>query len=237
VDGIQRCAELFVKSRRGLRVLEPACGSGRYLRVLAGRGVAGLGFDLSGPMIEYARRRAARLGVSGLARYEIGSMTDFLGTVAPARGFTLAINLINSVRHLGSDAAMLEHFAQTARALAPRGVYLVGLSTSAPGLEMPSEDVWAARRGGARVVQTVQYIPPETDGSRTERVVSHVRVETPTGSRDSDAAYTLRTYSHAQWHDLIARSDLRLRAVVNETGDPVDAPECGYALYVLGADG
>jgi len=225
-----------VKSRRALRVLEPACGTGRYLRVLARRGIRGLGFDLSEPMIAYARRRAERMGIGAMARHRIASMTDFLGGVAPASSFTLAINMINTIRHLGSDDEMLEHLAQSAHALAPGGVYLVGLSTSAFGLEMPSEDVWTARRGAARVVQSVQYLPPETARSRTERVVTHVRVETPGGVRHSDSSYTLRTYSHTQWHDLIQRSAFRLDCVVNETGEEIDAPVCGYGVYVLRPD-
>ncbi|MEO1718089.1 MAG: class I SAM-dependent methyltransferase, partial [Planctomycetota bacterium] len=44
--------------------LEPACGSGRYLRVAAGRGHSVVGFDYEAGMVEYARERAERAGVA-----------------------------------------------------------------------------------------------------------------------------------------------------------------------------
>ncbi|MDG1491198.1 MAG: class I SAM-dependent methyltransferase, partial [Planctomycetota bacterium] len=38
---------------RGRRVLEPACGSGRLLAAMAGRGWRVRGFDLGGAMVRY----------------------------------------------------------------------------------------------------------------------------------------------------------------------------------------
>ena len=39
------------------RVLEPACGTGRLIAALAAKGFSPVGFDLSEPMLAYARKR------------------------------------------------------------------------------------------------------------------------------------------------------------------------------------
>ncbi len=232
VDGLLAMHDRFVRSKRRAMVLEPACGSGRYLRVLGRRGVRCEGYDLDGGMVGYANDRLRALGVDGIARARVGSMTD---DAARAGVFTFAFNLINTVRHLGSDQEMDLHLSSTARSLAPGGVYALGLSTSAPGLEFPSEDVWSAKRGRVGVVQTVQY-EPAGEGSRDERVYSHVAVTTPKGVRHQDSSYTLRTYTQEQWLELIARSAMRLVCVVNEVGDEIDVPVCGYGIYILRPD-
>ena len=55
---------------RGRRVLEPACGSGRLVEAMARRGWRVTGFDLSPAMLDYARARLTRAGVSARALYE-----------------------------------------------------------------------------------------------------------------------------------------------------------------------
>lgn len=240
VDGLERIERRFVgpPGRRARVWLEPACGTGRYLRVGAGRGRRVVGFDLSQDMIAYARERVERLGVGRRARLFVGDMTRFADRT-PWR-VDLAFNLINTVRHLESDRALGAHLGQVARVLAPRGAYVVGLSTCAYGAEMESEDVWTARRGGLGVTQVVQYLPPER-GGRFERVVSHMTVRTARARREIDSVYRLRTYSLGEWHEAIAASAMRLEAVVDEDGRDMEAPMSGYALYVLrarrGADG
>ena len=229
VDGLERVERRFVPERARGVWLEPACGTGRYLRVAAGRGRRVVGFDRSAGMIAYARRRHERLGLDG--RFFVGDMTRFASRVRPRCG--LAFNPINSLRHLMGDAAVLAHLEQMSVALRRGGVYAVGLSTCAYGLESESEDVWVAHRGVTRVRQVVQYLPPE--GDRVERVISHVTVRTPRGVREIDSVYGLRSYSRAQWRRLVDRSAMRVVAVVDEHGRDMDEPEFGYAVYVLAA--
>ena len=229
VDGLMAMHDRFVRSRRKPFVLEPACGSGRYLRVLGRRGVRCAGYDIDPGMVGYANARLRALGVEGIAEARAGSMTD----LAAREGvYTMAFNLINTVRHLDSDAALLTHLRETARALVEGGVYALGVSTSDPALEFPSEDVWSARRGRVGVVQTVQY-EPALPGTRDERVYSHLAVTTPTGTTHRDSVYTLRTYTRGQWLSLIEDSAMRLDRVVNEVGEDVDLPVCGYAVSIL----
>ncbi len=229
VDGLARIEARYVPAGSRGAWLEPACGTGRYLRVAARRGARVVGFDRSSGMVAYARQRQERLGLGGT--FFEADMTGFASGVRPRCGF--AFNPINSVRHLMSDAAMLEHLGQMAIALRRGGVYALGLSTCAYGLERESEDVWTARRGGTRVRQVAQYLPPV--GSRRERVISHIDVETARGSRSIDSVYGLRSYSREQWRRLVGRSAMRVVGIVDEDGREMEEPVFGYAVYVLRA--
>jgi SAM-dependent methyltransferase len=231
VDGLVRTEALFSHANSHSRLwLEPACGTGRYLRVARARGINCLGFDLSADMIDYARTRAARASSNAHERYFVASMCDFARDIH--RPVSFAFNLINTIRHLDSDTAMLEHFEQIAQVLSPKGIYAVGVSLSHYGQENPSEDVWKGARGPCRVRQVVRFTPP-TRG-RKEQVDSRLTVTTPTGRSRHKSTYFLRTYSQKQWLSLIARSHLRLVETVDPNGSPTPVPEVGYAVFLLG---
>ena len=229
VDGLERIAAQYAATPDG-HWLEPACGSARYLRVAARRGRRVTGFDLEPAMIAYARERFDALGLD--AHLFEADMTDFARSMRAKAAF--AFNTINTIRHLPNDDAMRAHFADTARALTKGGVYAVGMGVTLASWTDPVEDVWTARRGTTLLTQVVQYLPP-TGESRTEQVLSHVTLATPTGERHSDSAYTLRAYTREQWLALIDSSDMELVATVDEDGYQLDPPEDGYALYVLRA--
>jgi SAM-dependent methyltransferase len=237
VDGLERIALAWCadSTSNGTPVwLEPACGTGRYLRVAAGRGLRVIGFDGVEAMIRYARGSFARRGLD--ADLFVADMTDRLDPVEPER-VDFAFCLINTIRHLETDDAVLRHLAQVSRALRRGGVYAVGLSTSAYGAEFPSEDTWEGRRGRCAVQQVVQYLPPEGEieiRRRSERVISHLRVSRPRGEEHIRSTYALRCYSRGQWRRLLGRSALRLLEVVNEVGEQIDPAEAGYGIYVLG---
>lgn len=224
--------------------LEPACGTGRYLIAAARRGIRPIGFDSNQEMVAYARERFKEQARkhAGLPRAHIfcGDMTDFVGHM-PRKGRTradFAFNPINTIRHLETDAAMLAHLDQVARALKPGGVYAVGLSTTEYGLEPPSEDVWEGSRGRLRVKQIVSFIPPSGAGrgmARFEQVHSHLVITRGVNEEHRDSHYRLRTYNLRQWRTLISRSALRIAAVVDEVGKDIEAPKLGYGIWILQA--
>jgi len=231
VDGLVRTEAIFSPATTRSRLwLEPACGTGRYLRVARARGINCIGFDLSTGMIDYARTRAARAISDAHERYFIASMTDFSGHLDCRVSF--AFNLINTIRHLESDAAMLEHFEQIARVLSPNAVYAIGISLTQYSVEKPSRDVWDGARGPCRVRQVVRFTPPER--GRKERVDSRLTVTTPTGRSHHKSTYFLRTYSPRQWLSLIRRSHLHLVETVDPNGSPIPVPDAGYAVFLLG---
>lgn len=213
--------------------LEPACGTGRYLMMAAKRGVRAYGFDVSQDMVRYAQARAAKNPAGRRPRVSLGTMQEPPAGVPPV---DFAFNLINTIRHLPTDADMLRHLRAMAALLRPTGAYVVGLSLCAYGLEQPTEDVWEGRRGRCRVSQVVQYIPPlgaRGESARIERVISHLTVERPGREEHIDSTYALRGYNLAQWEALLAKSPLRVHAALDGAGKPATAAEPGYFMFVL----
>lgn len=222
--------------------LEPACGSARYLREASRYGVRGVGFDLEPRMVRFARRASrgeVRAGVArrGTLRLFAARMEDFdTGRRLPRIDF--AFNLINTIRHLMTDAAMASHLRAVGRVLEPRGVYVVGLSLAAYGQESITEDVWKGRSGKTRVSQVVQYLPPtgaRGAAARTERVVSHLTIIENGRERHLDSTYALRGYSLAQWLQVVALGGMEVVATVDSDGRMHEPSEPGYFLFVLRA--
>jgi SAM-dependent methyltransferase len=243
--GLERGWRAFARTRTSAAwtVLESACGTGRLLRIGARRGYRVAGFDLSAAMVEYARKSVQRERLkAGRARAAdrvvVADMTSFAGEFAGVR-VDAAFCPINTIRHLASDAAMLAHLEQVALVLKRGGVYLVGLTTSMPRMESPSEDVWEGSRGRLKVTQVVSFMPPER--GRSERVHSHLMISGlargMAAPRHRDSSYTLRTYTLKQWLKLIDASALRLVGVVDAEGKEISAPELGYGVWVLEARG
>lgn len=237
VDGLERVARRFASCKPALANtwLEPACGSGRYLRVAARRGRRVIGFDLSPAMIEYAARHVRPAGKGPAPSLFVGDMTAFVGDRCPPGCAGFAFNLINSFRHLMTDHDALRHLEQIALALAPGGVYAIGMSPALYGLEPPTEDVWTGARGQRRVTQVVQFEPPQgrSGGARVERVVSHITVTTPRGTTHLDSRYGLRTYSMEQWLALLERSPMALVGQADAEGADHPGTPLGYRLFIL----
>jgi SAM-dependent methyltransferase len=214
---------------------EPACGSGRYLKVAAGRGRKVAGFDLDPGMIAYAAERA------NLKRANLftADMNDFSSAarragIAPASA-DFAFQPVNSIRHLDSDKAMLAHLDQMARILKPGALYVVGISLTNYDWLEPEEDVWTGARGRCRVHQLVNFLPPEpgTKRARAETVLSHLTITRPRGTEHRDATYDLRTYDVKQWNALVKRSPLERAGSFDAFGDPLAGRVLNYQFEAL----
>lgn len=233
VDLFQQCARDWEAPRGPW--LEPACGSGRYLRVLASRGIRATGFDLDENMLAYARDGLRRKDQLAQIRLRRADMADFLGQIGTTR-YAVAFNPVNTLRHLHRPQQVAEHLRQIAAALKPGGLYLVGISFSRYDDEEPSEDVWTARRGSCAVRQIVQYLPPDPR-TRMETVYSHLQVDRPRGREYLDSSYRLRSYDLQQWQGVIRRSPLRRVGAIDDLGNRVtDDIETNYQIEVLRKD-
>lgn len=245
--GLLRLSRRHAAGRATARWLEPACGTGRYLRLAARRGIGVVGIDLDAGMVAYARRRVEAAAVyarerglgeaRGRRRPRIvrGDMERFTREETGG-AVTFAFNLINTIRHLSSDRAMLRHFDSVRSVLRPGGVYAVGISLSGYGAEFASEDVWRGVRGRCCVEQVVQFTPPGVEGgvgSRREVVRSHVMVRRPGGVVHSDSTYELRSYSAEEWRELLERAGFEVLETVDHDGAAVRASAVGYGIYVL----
>lgn len=214
---------------------EPACGTGRYLRVVQGRGRRIAGFDLDVGQLDYAR---GRLKVPPGALFQ-ADMAHFSGAARQSGlepgSVDFAFNPVNSLRHLDSDQTMLAHFEQIAAFLKPGAVYVVGLSMTDYAWLMPEEDLWQSARGRCKVSQLVNYLPPEpgTAKDRTEQVISHLTVKRPNRTEHFDDTYDLRTYDMKQWRDLIGKSRLDHVGSFDAFARPRAGRVLAYQLEVL----
>ena len=220
---------------------EPACGTGRYLRVAGRRGRRIGGYDRDEGLLAYARRRLQRtLPASDLSApppvvLATADMTDARVPGLRAGTVDFAFNPVNTLRLLPEDRAVLAHFQQMARLLKPGGLYVVGLSLIDYDWLLPEEDLWEAQRGVCRVSQLVNYLPPEpgTRRGRREQVVSHLTVTRPAGSDHFDDTYDLRCYDRRQWHRLLARSALQHVESFDAQGRPRAGRILPYQLEAL----
>jgi SAM-dependent methyltransferase len=118
----QRALAPWLAVPAGARVLEIGCGVGRWTRRLAAAGHDVVGFDLSRAMLDEARRRADRDGLSQRCRFFVADCASFsldrqfdriFGVTVLQHildGPRLAAALINITRHLapGGRVVLLE---------------------------------------------------------------------------------------------------------------------------------
>jgi SAM-dependent methyltransferase len=130
------------------RVLEPACGSGRFLRALPAHGFHATGYDLNPEMVAFAGDSIARAGVADLAQAVPGDMRS--ARFDPP--FDAALNSVNSFCYLLSDDDVSKHLAAMADSLKPGAVYLLHFSTALPSEEPGEVGTWEMERDGVRVV-------------------------------------------------------------------------------------
>jgi SAM-dependent methyltransferase len=187
-------------------VLEPACGSGRMLAEMARRGHRVTGIDLSPAMVAYARQRLADEGLAG--RVVHADMTDF---ELPQR-FDLAHCLINTFRHLLDEGTAVAALRCIARALAPGGLFVLGMHLSDYGWRARQRERWVGRRGATHVTCNIQSWPPDRR-ARRERVRSRLRIEERGRIELLETSWDFRTYDAAQLARLLrAVPQLRLAA-------------------------
>jgi SAM-dependent methyltransferase len=118
-----RVHDLAFWLRRGQRaggpVLEIACGTGRITLPLARTGVAMTGLDVSGPMLELARRKAASAGLA--VEWVFADCRDF---TLPGR-FRLVFIAANALQHLHDSASSEAFFSCVRRHLEPEGEFIL----------------------------------------------------------------------------------------------------------------
>ncbi len=241
VTAFERVEALFAKAplQEDRLWFEPACGTGRYLRVAAGRGRRVAGFDLDFGQIEYARGRMKGGGCASTMHFFKSDMRDFLADSMAAghanNSVDFAFNPVNSIRHLESDQEMLDHLNQMSEILRPGAVYLVGISLTDYTWLFPEEDVWEGTRGRCKVSQLINFLPPEpgTERARIETAISHLTVTRPRGEDHFDDSYGLRTYDKNQWLELVNRSPLKHGGSFDSWGKALKQRISPYQLEVL----
>lgn len=205
------------RPRRQRRALEPACGSGRLLVELARRGWSVTGCDLSASMLDFARRRLARAGLS--ATLTEGDMAG----LRPRGRFELAHCLVSTFKYLLTERAAQAHLECVARALVPGGVYVLGLHLTDYTRRSRTRERWVVERAGTRVVCNIQTWPADRR-ARLEKVRSRLAVSQDGQERRSETVWSFRTYDARQVRRLLRRVHALEHVATYDFAYDLDAP-------------
>ena len=213
------------------RLLEPACGSGRLITELAGRGYEMIGFDLSRPALSYLRRRLTRRRL--YAETFRADMIDFRLPDAVDGAYCT----VNTFRHLLTEQSARSHLECVARSLRPGGVYILGFRLLPSNGEKRAVRCWTERRGDIEVTMTLRVLGVDIR-RRIENLRTSVRVRRASEEFRLRDDFQLRTYTGKQFRRLLdSVSSLELGDIYDfrhNIAQPFSLnDEMTYALFVL----
>ncbi|MEM9419377.1 MAG: class I SAM-dependent methyltransferase [Planctomycetota bacterium] len=213
---LEQCHELHATPRndpkdgapRPLSILEPACGSGRLMAELAGRGHQVAGVDLSAGMLDFARKRFKQEHVTGDMLE--APMQDFdLRDAAPPGGFDLAHILVSSFKYLQTDTDAAACLNCVCDHLRVGGVFVLGLHTTEPDQTERVLERWRAQHHDLDVICTIRSDPPDyrkrTEAMRS-RIVARDLKRPAAEPKRYESNWTFRTYSPGQLRSLLRKA-------------------------------
>lgn len=199
-------------TERGLNsglVVELACGSGISSALLLSAGYDVLGYDISAPMIEIARERAAAVpppipayGVPATAvrapnaEFHVTSLYDAeIPPCIAVTGVGEAFNYLFDPR-AGFDS-MCEIFSRAFGAIVPGGVLMFDIAE--PGRAMPRLEHHVWQGDGWHVVSETVEFPPERI---LERRIKTTRADAA-GQRVTEELHRLALYDHEEVYEAL----------------------------------
>ena len=199
-DYLEGCFERYT-DRVVERLFEPGCGSGRLLIHFARAGYTVGGNDLNEKAVRYSNDRLERHGFGRPC--VVGDMSDFtLDALPDNQPADAAFNTINTFRHLSDDSQAIGHLNCMAGAIAPGGLYMVGIHLlPTRGLRM-EEEAWVSRRGN---LQVNSFMWSKRIEDRQEVLGMTLDIYTPTDHRQIEDEMRYRTYTATQFHELLRR--------------------------------
>jgi SAM-dependent methyltransferase len=201
----------------GGRVLDVACGMGRHLAALRGRGLGLVGVDLdAGSLRDAASTPTATPAGISLVRADFRSLP-----VGPA--FDAAYAWYSSL-FLGDDQANLAALAEAGRVLRPGGRLLVQHANPARLAADPVADSDRLLPGGGRCRERSRF-DARTGVETLSRTLER-------GGRVLAGTVQLRYYRPIEWEALAPRAGLRLSALAS-TGAGAPAPCSDEALDLI----
>ncbi len=231
-DFLLACADRFLDQPLK-SAFEPACGTGRLLYRLGKAGFQVAGNDLNPKAVEFCNQRLARFGLSETAA--VADMADFHLTEPVDLGF----NMINSFRHLNTEALAAGHLQCMARAIRSGGIYVLGLHLVPLRGEACENEAWSATRGHLTVNSDLWLIERKLE-ERYEEYAMHYDIYTPSRQFRIRDQLRFRTYTADQFCQLVDRTEgLKMEAVFDfqyDLSEPVTLDESTEdAIFILRA--
>lgn len=214
---VQGAAAKFLEqpqAKKPLRVVEPACGTGRLTEALANNGFQVTAFDLNPTMVEFTKVRLntnstksragdvnPRLNSRGVCSTSIFAADMARFTIPqPAN---IGVCLLDSFRHLLTEEDARAHLQCMASAVRPGGIYLLGLHLLPPDADLNCTERWTNQAGSTHITTTLRV----TASSRRTRL-EQIRISLLVREGKKVARYRdefpLRLYTAAQLKSLVA---------------------------------
>lgn len=184
--------------KSSLSILEPACGSGRLITELAGRGHKVCGFDLNENMLDHAQARVRKKKLSAklwCARLENFQLPD-------RRRFDLAHCLVSTFKYVSEEKGAASHLRLVGKSLRKGGLYVLGLHLTEYKRGGAEHERWSGSRGGVQVVCNTHTWPPDRK-TRTEALRTRLQITRRGKTWVQETRWTFRTYDAAQLKRLI----------------------------------
>jgi SAM-dependent methyltransferase len=209
-----------LKLRKGSRVLDIPCGTGRHALRLARRGASVLGVDVTPEYLRQARR-AAR-GVPNV-RFVRGDMRRI-----PLRGeFDAAINLWTSFGYFEKPSDDLKTLRGIARALKPGGLFLIDMLDYEWAKRRRQTKHWMKRSDGAYVLEEALFL-----GGWDPKIVNEWTVLRP-GKRARRSRFVVRGYDRARMFAALRKAGLTPLRTWTSLSEDYSSRSEGARLVVL----
>ena len=198
-------------------VLEPACGTGRFLRTLPTHGFQVTGYDINPTMLQYAEDSIAAANCEESVRALLANM---ISAEVPGE-FDAALNSINSIGYLHSDEDVVSHLKATGSSLREGGIYIVHLNFAHEG-KLPGGDRWTMERDGISVETWWRVIREDREAKLSHQICSF-KVERDGRIERFDDRHTLRLWLFSDLEDLVRRSgQFEIAAIYGEDLDELN---------------
>jgi Methyltransferase domain len=187
-------------------ILEPMCGSGRFLIPLLEQGFDIDGADASPSMLQACREHCSRKGLKPVLHEQ------FLERIEMARRYDLVIIPAGSFCLITEQAAIKEGLRRIYELMLPRSTFvleIVRLPSSLPPSGIGSwSGRWVERSDGAKII--ISWLSEYNERERVSRSIH--RYDLCQGSELLETEiedFNLRFYDQAEFHDLLVAAGFR----------------------------